>query len=99
MEVRYIYGRLMEQGRPLYLYSAFVASAKVRFINALNNNNNNNLCPVVSSSFFLLFSSPNLSHRRLDVCHTSKHGVALVRIYDAGLKCACLLYTSPSPRD
>ena len=35
-------------------------------------------------SFFLLllllFSSPNLSRRRLDVCHTSTHGVALVRI-------------------
>jgi len=27
-----------------------------------------------------LFSSPNLSRRRLDVCHTSTHGVALVRI-------------------
>jgi len=27
--------------------------------------------------FFLLFSSPNLSRRRLDVCHTSTHGVAL----------------------
>jgi len=35
-------------------------------------------------SFF--FSSPNLIRRRLDVCHTSTHGVALVRIYDAGLK-------------
>jgi len=34
----------------------------------------------------LLFSSPNLSRRRLDVCHTSTHGVALVRIYGAGLK-------------
>jgi len=34
----------------------------------------------VLSSFFLLFSSPNLSHRRLDVYHTSTHGVALVRI-------------------
>jgi len=32
------------------------------------------------SSFFYLFSSPNLSDRRLDVCHTSTHGVALVRI-------------------
>jgi len=33
--------------------------------------------------FFLLsffYSSPNLSGRRLDVCHTSTHGVALVRI-------------------
>jgi len=43
--------------------------------------------PVVSSSiFFCLFSSPNLSHRRLDVYHTSAHGVALVQIEDAGLK-------------
>jgi len=32
------------------------------------------------------FSSPNLSRRRLDVCHTSTDGVALVRISDAGLK-------------
>ena len=30
--------------------------------------------------WFVLFSSPNLSRRRLDVCHTSTHGVALVRI-------------------
>ena len=29
-------------------------------------------------SFFLLFSSPNLSGRRLDVYRTSTHGVALV---------------------
>ena len=36
------------------------------------------------SIFF--FSSPNLSGQRLDVCHTSTHGVALVQIYDAGLK-------------
>ena len=39
--------------------------------------------PVVSfflSFFLLLFSSPNLSGRRLDVYHTSTHGVALVRI-------------------
>ena len=35
-------------------------------------------------SFFI--SSPNLSRRRLDVCHTSTHGVVLVRISDAGLK-------------
>jgi len=31
---------------------------------------------LLSSSFF--FSSPNLSGRRLDVYHTSTHGVALV---------------------
>jgi len=34
--------------------------------------------PVVS--FFFFFSSPNLSGRRLDVYHTSTHGVALVQI-------------------
>ena len=43
-------------------------------------------CPVVSfllpssSSSSSFFSSPNLSGRRSDVCHTSTHGVALVRI-------------------
>jgi len=36
-------------------------------------------CPVVSSSIYL-FSSHNLSRRRLDVYHTSTHGVALVQI-------------------
>ena len=41
-----------------------------------------------SSSSFFFFSSPNLSGRRLDVYHTLAHGVALVRIYNAGLKCA-----------
>jgi len=34
-------------------------------------------------SFFLAFI---LSRRRLDLYHTSTHGVASVRIYDAGLK-------------
>ena len=43
-------------------------------------------CPVVSSILFYLFSSPNLSRLRLDVYHTSTHGVALVRLQDAGLK-------------
>jgi len=37
-------------------------------------------------SFFFFLSSPNLSRRRLDACHTSTHGVALVEISDAGLK-------------
>ena len=35
-------------------------------------------CDFYLASFF--FSSPNLSGRRLDVYHTSTHGVALVRI-------------------
>ena len=34
----------------------------------------------ILSSIYLLFSSPNLSGRRLDVYHTLTHGVALVRI-------------------
>jgi len=44
-----------------------------------------------SCGFFYLsslFSSPNLSRRRSDVYRTSTHGVALVRIKNAGLKCA-----------
>jgi len=36
--------------------------------------------------FFYLFSSPVLSRPRLDVYHTSTRGVALVSIWDAGLK-------------
>ena len=38
--------------------------------------------------FLLLFSSPNLSGGRVDVYHTSTHGVTLVRTSNAGLKCA-----------
>jgi len=38
------------------------------------------------SIFF--YSSPNLSGCRLDVYYTSTHDVALVRILNAGLKCA-----------
>ena len=47
-------------------------------------------CGHIFALWFLLsslFSSPNLSRRRLDhldVYHTSTHGVASVRIYDAG---------------
>jgi len=43
---------------------------------------------IYSGSIFsyLLFFSPNRSRRRLDVYHTSTHDVALVQIYDAGLK-------------
>jgi len=44
--------------------------------------------PVVSSFFFFLFSAPNLNRRRLDVYHTSTNDVALVRIWNACLKCA-----------
>jgi len=45
-------------------------------------------CGFFLSSIFFFYSSPNLSSRRLDVYHTSTHSVALVRISNAGLKCA-----------
>jgi len=34
----------------------------------------------------IFFPSPNLSRHKLDIYHTSTHGVALVRIQDASLK-------------
>jgi len=37
-------------------------------------------CGFYLSSSFVIFPSPNISGRRLDVYHTSTHGVALVRI-------------------
>jgi len=40
--------------------------------------------------FFFFISSPNLSRHRLDVSHTSTHGVALVQFSDAGVKPAAL---------
>ena len=45
-------------------------------------------CDFYLSFLLLLFSSPNLSGRRLDVYHTSTHSVALVRIQNACVKCA-----------
>jgi len=48
------------------------------FMAALRSRCGHYIFAVVSFSFF--FSSPNLSGRRLDVYHTSTHGVALVRI-------------------
>jgi len=52
---------------------------------ALWNRADHYIFAVVSSFFFFFFSSPNLSRHTLDVCHTSTHGVALVRISDVGL--------------
>jgi len=64
--------------RQQFLWPPCVANADIIFL----------LCGffylLLLSSFLL--SSPNLSRRRLDVYHTSTHGVALVRIYYAGLK-------------
>jgi len=45
-------------------------------------------CGFFFLSIYLLFSSPNLRGCRLDVYHASTHAVALVQIYNAGLKCA-----------
>jgi len=52
------------------------------FMVALWNRADHYIFPCGFFFFFLLsfFSSPNVSRRRLDVCHTSTHGVALVRI-------------------
>jgi len=76
-----IMGRPIEYGRPLYfcpvvsiylsifLWQPCVADADIIFLP----------CDFYLSSSFI-FSSPNLSGRRLDVYRTSTHGVALVRI-------------------
>ena len=55
--------------------------------------------PVSFFFFFLLFSSLNLSGRRLDIYHTSTHGVALVWIQNADLKyAACCSLEMPKIR-
>ena len=51
-----------------YLWSPYVIGQTIIFLP----------CSFFPSIFF--YSSPNLSGRRLDVYHTSTHGVALVRI-------------------
>jgi len=57
-------------GLPLYIIMAALWNRVGRYI--------------LPCGFFLLlsffFSPPNLSGHRLDVCHTSTHGVALVQI-------------------
>ena len=55
---------------------------------ALWNRANHYIFILFLSSFFFFISSPNLSGQRLDVYHTSTHGVALVRIQNACLKYA-----------
>jgi len=51
--------------------------------------------------WFLLsfFSLPNLSGRRLDVYRISTHGVALVQIYNAGLKCVAHSLEMQDPKN
>ena len=71
-----------------FLWPPCVADADIIFMVALCNRADHYIFALwfLSSSFFFFFffffffSSPNLSGRRLDVYHTSTHGVALVRI-------------------
>jgi len=65
------YGRPMEYGRPLFMVA--LCNRETIYIFML-------WFVLLSSSSSFFISSPNLSRRRLDVCHTSTHGVALVRI-------------------
>ena len=82
----FVYGRHASQDADIYifilwfflssLWSPYVIGQTIIFLP----------CNFYLLSFF--FSSPNLTGHRLNVYHTSTHGVALVRIYNAGLKCA-----------
>ena len=65
--------------------SPVIASPSFIMVALCNRANHYIFILFLSSSFF--FSSPNLTGRRLDV-YTSTHGVALVRIQNARLKCA-----------
>jgi len=58
------------------------------FMAALRSRCGHSIFVLFLSSSFFLFSSHNLSSRKLDVYYTPTHGVALVRIQNAGLKCA-----------
>ena len=62
----------------VFLWSPYVTGQTIIF----------SCCGLFFLFFFFFISSPNLSRRNLDVCHTSTHGVALVRISDACLKLA-----------
>jgi len=55
---------------------------KIRFfmVALCNRADHNIFMPWFVLLLLSFFSSPNLSRRRLDVCHTSTYGVALVRI-------------------
>jgi len=69
-------------GMHLLLISCIMISSEVVMVALWNRADHYILLPCgYYLSFYLFFiSSPNLSGRRLDVYHTSTHGVALVRI-------------------
>jgi len=64
--------------KKLLTHCMWVVRRYLLFMAALWNRAGHIYFHAVVGSFF--FSLPNLSHRRLDVCHTSTHGVALVQI-------------------
>ena len=66
----FLHGCRSSKPSSLLLWSPYVIGQTIIFL----------ACDFYLSFFFLFFSSPNLSGRRLDVYHTSTHGVALVRI-------------------
>jgi len=63
-----------------FLLPPCVADADITFMVALWNRADDYRIFLPCGFFYFLFSSPYLSRRRLDVYHTSTHGVALVRI-------------------
>jgi len=64
----------------LYMGSRVLAEHQILFMAAQCNRAGHYIFDLWFLSSIYLFSSPNLSRRRLDVCHTAAHGVALVRI-------------------
>ena len=76
-------------GCQYHYYNAHLQMMTLLLMVALCNRADHNIFILQFLSIFylpLFFSSPNLSGRRLDVYHTSTHGVALERIQNAGLK-------------
>jgi len=64
-------------GVPQYHAATCISASLMHwFMDAVCNRAGHNIFS--SCGFFFLFSPPNLSGRRLDVYHTSTHGVALV---------------------
>jgi len=65
----------------LFLYAGILRLPCVIFMAALRSRSRcRHYIFALSFLYFYLFSSTNLNIHRLDVCHTSAHGVALVRI-------------------
>jgi len=68
-----------QRGFTPYYYNLNILAEKAHYGCPMEEGRTLYFHPVVSSSIFF-FSSPNLSHRKLDVYYTSTHGMALVQI-------------------